>query len=273
MLLGIEEAPCVSIITVTFNAEKVIEETIDSIIRQDFTNYEMIVIDGGSRDNTLDILNKYRKFINFMVSEPDNGIYDAMNKGINHSRGKWLCFMNAGDVFYNDHVLTDVFSNHDYSEQAKLLYGDVSMVFDNNRECIKNSSTLKGRDVPINLCHQATFTDGDYLREHNYDVSYKIAADTNSFYNIYKAGYILQYVPVIISKYEASLGVSSKNVNLIFKEFMRVEGLTPKNNEWWRRWLKNKVRLLFMHCLPSKLYSEIMVRRLFKVQNNRQKQS
>ena len=90
---------CVTVVTVTYNAQDYLEKTIQSIISQSYSDIEYIIIDGGSTDGTLDIIKKYEKNITYWVSESDNGIYDAMNKGIKKASGEWINFMNAGDGF------------------------------------------------------------------------------------------------------------------------------------------------------------------------------
>ena len=100
--------PKISIITVSFNAVKVIEETIVSVINQTYTNVEYIIIDGGSTDGTVDIIKEYADKISYWVSESDKGIYDAMNKGGIKALGDFLYFLNAGDSFYNKSSLMSV---------------------------------------------------------------------------------------------------------------------------------------------------------------------
>lgn len=113
----------VSVVTVCFNAEKLIEETILSVINQTYSDIEYIIIDGASTDGTMNIVNRYRDRIAVIVSEPDKGIYDAMNKGIALATGEWLNFMNAGDVFCNEKVLKNIFSQN-YDEKISFIYSD-----------------------------------------------------------------------------------------------------------------------------------------------------
>lgn len=97
--------PKFSIITVTYNAAKVLEDTIQSIVTQTYKNLEYIIVDGGSTDETLDIIHKYQEHITTVISEPDQGLYDAMNKGIKLATGDYLCFLNAGDGLHEDDTL------------------------------------------------------------------------------------------------------------------------------------------------------------------------
>ena len=100
--------PKISVITVCFNAVETIEETILSVINQTYSNIEYIIIDGASTDGTVDIVNKYRDKIACFVSEPDKGIYDAMNKAVKVAKGDWLFFINSDDVFINNECLQNV---------------------------------------------------------------------------------------------------------------------------------------------------------------------
>jgi glycosyltransferase involved in cell wall biosynthesis len=115
--------PNLTIITVCFNDADQLEKTILSVINQTYSNYEYVIIDGASTDGTANIIKKYSDKINVWVSEPDNGIYDAMNKGLDKAKGEWVNFMNAGDTFASNTVLADVFS-FEYPDYIKFLYSD-----------------------------------------------------------------------------------------------------------------------------------------------------
>lgn len=110
--------PLISVVTVSYNAVTTIEKTILSVINQNYSNIEYIVIDGGSIDGTVDIIKKYADKITYWVSEPDKGIYDAMNKGIIVATGEWINFMNTGDTFYNENVFSEIFELNSYTEDV-----------------------------------------------------------------------------------------------------------------------------------------------------------
>ena len=102
----------VSVVTVCYNAIGGIEKTISSVLGQSFPEMEYIVIDGGSQDGTAEVIRQYADRIDYFVSEPDGGIYPAMNKGLKHATGRWVNFMNSGDLFASSHVLSDLFGKH-----------------------------------------------------------------------------------------------------------------------------------------------------------------
>ncbi len=110
----------VSIITVVYNSKNNISKTIESVINQTYKNYEYIIIDGGSTNGTLDIINDYSASISKIISESDKGIYDAMNKEINFAIGDWVYFLNSGDVFFSNETIKKIFS---LEQKSGLIYG------------------------------------------------------------------------------------------------------------------------------------------------------
>ena len=112
-----------TVITVSYNEATNIELTIQSVLSQIYSNLEYIVIDGGSDDGTVDIIKKYADKISYWVSEPDKGIFDAMNKGIKVANGEWINFMNCGDSFVDKDILADVFTNREYTD-TDIIFGD-----------------------------------------------------------------------------------------------------------------------------------------------------
>ena len=113
--------PKFSIITVTYNAEAVLEDTIQSVISQTYHHVEYILVDGASKDGTLSIIDRYRDRITRIVSEPDKGLYDAMNKGIRLATGDYLCFLNAGDSFHEDDTLQQMVRSISGNELPDVL--------------------------------------------------------------------------------------------------------------------------------------------------------
>ena len=120
--------PRFSVITVTYNAEKVLEDTIQSVISQTYHHVEYIIVDGASKDGTMAIVNRYRDRISQVVSEPDKGLYDAMNKGIALATGDYLCFLNAGDSFHEDDTLQKMVHSINANELPDVLYGQTALV-------------------------------------------------------------------------------------------------------------------------------------------------
>ena len=125
---SVHPTPKFSIITVTYNAEKVLEDTILSVISQTYHHVEYIIVDGGSEDKTLSIIDRYRSRIHTVVSEPDKGLYDAMNKGISLATGDYLCFLNAGDCFHEDNTLQQMIHTIIGNELPDVLYGETAIV-------------------------------------------------------------------------------------------------------------------------------------------------
>lgn len=166
----------ISIITVVFNSVSTIEDTILSLFSQDFMHYEYIIVDGGSTDGTIEIIKKYQDKITLWVSEPDNGIYDAMNKGVKLATGQFVQFLNAGDIFINSHSLYNI------SEYLKKD-ADISLfayLMDNKKYLSDLSFWNLLRGMP---CHQAIFYKRQYLREFPFNVRFKYSADYHNLLN------------------------------------------------------------------------------------------
>ena len=175
-----KKIPKISILTVTYNAERLIEKTIQSVLMQDFKDLEYLVIDGGSTDKTLVLLNKYN--INY-VSEPDEGVSDAFNKGISKAKGEYILFLNAGDYFSDKGVLRSVFS---IDLGADVVYGKVLVSFDRNGhhiESIHGSIKLPLNKLPT--VHQGMiFTRNTFDQLGAFDKRYKYAMDYDHYHRI-----------------------------------------------------------------------------------------
>lgn len=182
------ENPLISIITVTINAEKLLKETWNSAINQTFNDFELILVDGGSKDNTVKVANEYAHFIGTIISEPDNGIYDAMNKGIKAAKGEWVYFLNAGDILYNDSVLAEVFENNSF-KNFELIYAKVQTINEPTGVNYLNGKLVQYSDFFSHypICHQATFTHKNAFEKIGfYNTNYKLVSDTTWFATFFK---------------------------------------------------------------------------------------
>jgi glycosyltransferase involved in cell wall biosynthesis len=197
----------VTVVTVVFNGEKSLEETIKSIINQTYQNIEYIIVDGGSTDGTLDIIRKYEHAIDHWVSEPDKGIYDAMNKGISIASGDWINFMNAGDSFYSPDTVKRIFDCVIHNE--KILYGNVHIRY---KDFVRVEVASNPRKLwrGMQFSHQSVFCDLEYHKQNLFNIKNKICADLEFFYKAYKNQINFKHVPVIVSSVEVG-GVSESN--------------------------------------------------------------
>ncbi len=167
--------PLISIITVVYNGEKFLEKTIQSVINQSYKNIEYIIIDGGSRDKTVDIIKKYEDKIDYWVSEKDDGIYDAMNKGIKVARGEFIAFLNADDWYEKDSVQY-VVDAYNKNKDVDFFYGDLNFLKENKEAILwKGNKGFKGLEIP----HPTCFIRGVVLKQNLFDTNFKIAADAD----------------------------------------------------------------------------------------------
>jgi glycosyltransferase involved in cell wall biosynthesis len=214
--------PLVSVITVCLNSSKDIEKTITSVINQTYPNLEYVIVDGGSDDGTLEIIKKYGSSISQWISEPDEGIYDAMNKGINLSSGDWLIFINSGDSFSDADVLEKIINilneEKNTSGNTGLIYGNALVVNEELGIEYKLGKKIKGiRDFYFSfdkqpVCHQAVLFYRSLFKEIGpYDRSYILLGDYEWFIRFFsgKRGYIAKYINADIVKFQMD-GLSFK---------------------------------------------------------------
>ncbi len=216
----------ISVVTVCYNAVESIEETILSVLDQTYPDVEYIIIDGGSKDGTVDIIKKYANRLAYWITEPDKGIYDAMNKGINIATGDYINFMNAGDRFSQFNIL-DSFSEL-VSKDADVIYGDVIIKY--------KGKFLRRKPLHLNkfistqpFCHQSSFVKLQLLKKCLFDTSLRIAADYNFFYRCYSEQKSFQYVPIAISIYDSTNGVSTDSLPELMNEKFKIWGI---ENNW-----------------------------------------
>ncbi len=204
----------VTIVTVTYNAEELLEETILSVINQSYKNIEYIIIDGESTDGTIDIIKKYEDKIDYWMSEPDDGIYFAMNKAIEKATGKWINFMNAGDTFFDLGTIDYVMQQK--NNQAELIYG--------NFQIKENGVVRKAWDQSqwhfhMPFCHQTLFTLTSIMKKELFDISFRLAADHNFIMKMYEQKKVFFYIDKTLAIF--GLGGFAESNNFL----MRIESL------------------------------------------------
>jgi glycosyltransferase involved in cell wall biosynthesis len=198
-----------SIITINKNNASGLEKTIQSVIDQAFKDYEYIIIDGGSTDGSVNIIKQYADKINYWISEPDKGVYNAMNKGILKARGEYCYFLNSGDSLFDDNILKKVF---DENLKEDIIYGNVFRLSKNGDNSIANAPDKWTLITFLNetIAHQAAFIKRQLFFEISlYDETLNIVSDWVFFVIaiiIYNKSYI--HVPYCISNWE-NWGISS----------------------------------------------------------------
>lgn len=216
--------PLVSIITVVFNDGRNIEEVIKNVINQSYPNIEYIIIDGGSTDNTLDIIKKYDDKIDYWVSKKDNGIYDAMNKGVGAATGEWVNFMNAGDSFYHMTTIEDLMDT--VPTTADLVYGD-TYYKENEKLALIKTYHVEDLWMSMICSHQSLFVRTAILKKRPFNIQYKISSDFDFIYYCYVNKYVFYDANKIIAVHSVD-GVSEKNIITRMMERWRiVNSYTP----------------------------------------------
>lgn len=211
----------ISIITVAYNNKFGLEETIKSVISQSYKDFEFIIIDGGSNDGTKELLESYSTKIDYWMSEPDKGIYNAMNKGIAKATGQYLIFMNSGDRFSSPDILEKIaphFGNED------IIYGNAYYELEDRKkyEYRIPSKITVGSLLKEPICHQSAFFRKELFEKYGlYDEKNKIASDWTFMMDIFIHHNISQkYINEFISIFEKT-GISNTNTDLSFSEQRR----------------------------------------------------
>ena len=235
----------VTVVTAVLNDAGHIEQTILSVISQTDIEIEYIIVDGGSKDGTLELIGKYKDKISLLISEPDRGVYDAMNKGIKYSTGDFVYFLNSGDVLLNPSILSKI-KLEELKERNAIIYGNVVVAYGNiealekPRPFFNSKMKFKG----IGICHQSMFFPGKLIRNEKYDLSYNIAADYDLAYRLWRKGTVFLYKDITIAKYDWGKGISSNPYKLldVYRENARVchQQLNPL---YWAKMILEYIRL------------------------------
>jgi glycosyltransferase len=237
----------VSIITVVYNNERHICDAINSVLSQDYRHIEYIVIDGCSNDNTFDIVSKYKDQISVIVSEPDCGIYDALNKGISRSSGDVIGFLNSDDFFANQLVVSDIVRAFD-SSSADVVYGDLDYISLRTGNVIRHWKSgifsinkLKYGWMPP---HPSFYVKRHIYTAHNktFNLSYRISSDYDSMLRVLNSDNVkVFYLSKVLVKMRLG-GVSNKNLSSIFLKIQEDYSILKSNN------IGGITALLFKNC-------------------------
>ncbi len=215
--------PLVSVITVCYNSAHLLQRTIKSLRLQTYSEIEYIVIDGASKDNTKQIIKENQDIINLWISEPDNGLYYAMNKGLDLANGEYVIYINAGDMFYSPDTLEKVFANH--QDDVDIYYGDTMILAENQKEIGSRrlgppkQLTKDSFRWGMTVCHQSIFIKRTIAPKYN--TSYRITADYDWVLTSIENAKKIVNTNTYISKF-LSGGLSSKHIVKANKERFRI---------------------------------------------------
>lgn len=207
----------VSVITVSYNAASSIEKTILSVIEQRDCSLQYIIIDGGSSDDTQDIIRKYHDKVDIFISEPDKGVYDAMNKGLRYATGEYVIFMNSGDTFYNNTVIRDSL----LIRGKGIIYGKAKFQYRNpDKEVIYSFKANKYTLTRKNICHQAIFYPRLCFEKGNcYNLKYEILSDWEFNLRMFKK-YPFVFIDKVICNFSCDgMSCSNKRDEIFLSDF------------------------------------------------------
>lgn len=193
--------PKITIITITYNSEKTVRETLESVRKQQYKNLEYLIIDGGSKDSTLKIVEEYEDIVTNIVSEPDNGISDAMNKGIRLASGDLI------GIIHSDDCLAEGALNRlaqSWNDNSDVYYGHVLVMDEESNpiHILKAQQDLHGMEYGFRIIHPATFvTKQAYQKYGVFDLNYKCAMDYDLLLRFYKAGANFKYIDTVLAHY------------------------------------------------------------------------
>lgn len=230
--------PLITIVTVCYNSVELIEKTLKSVLKQRYANKEYVVIDGASTDGTKKIVEQYIDSIDFFVSEPDKGIYHAMNKAVEVAKGEWVIFMNAGDLFLDNEVLEKV--SQSLCIETDVLYGDI-LTARNGDLVLKEAPPEITHLHRMSFCHQAVFTRTSLLRSFPFDEKYKLSADFKLYKQLSLKEFVFKRLPIPITIYDRT-GLSNSQRSRGLAENIAI----IKEIDNWQEKLRLLPRLYFV---------------------------
>ena len=266
------DKPLVSIITVCYNSEKYISDTIESVLNQTYDNIEYIIVDGESTDNTLDIIKEYEpKFNGRMrwVSESDNGIYDAMNKGIEMANGKIIGIINSDDWY--DLNAVKIVVNEFFSNKAKVVYGDMYKWDLNNSYFFKGNIT-RNLNKNFNLNHPTIFIKKSvYNKYGKFDTTFPLGADKDLILRLLNNDVTITKINSVLANFRFGGVTSRYSIKFILKKPILYFKLLRKNDYGYlfsfRKAILKFLRS-FRNYILSKIFSEQQLKKLKEIKFN-----
>ena len=243
--------PFISIITISYNSDSTIEETIRSVVSQDYDNFEYIIVDGGSSDYTLSIVDKYRSKITKCISEKDHGISDAFNKGIRNAQGEIIGIINSDDILEKDALkkIADY-----YSPTVDVYSGDLYL-WDSATGKMRRCSpdlTFKSLKVQYKVCHPSRFIRKDaYYKWGMYDLNLRYKMDIDLLVRFFRNGARFLHIPYPLARFRLG-GTTSDNIQKKKKDYY----LFITNNGWTnidfkKVWIASRIKSFIKRVISS----------------------
>ena len=222
-----------SIITINYNNIEGLKKTAESVISQIFRCFEWIIIDGGSNDGSKEFIEslaaKPEANVSFWCSEPDKGIFNAMNKGIAKAKGEYLNFMNSGDYFLDKDTLSRV-AEYIATNKGDVFYGDCVLDYGERKKTMEHPSSLDIYElIVLPLCHQAMFFSNRVFRNEQYDEQYKISSDCVKNIKLMLEEYIFRKIDIVVCVFDKH-GISTSSIDRNVEEYHNaIEEIVPKH--------------------------------------------
>ena len=259
----------ISVITVVFNDKAHIRQTMESFFSQTWEDKEYIVIDGGSTDGTADIINEYSNRLAFWCSEPDGGIYDAMNKGISHAKGEWINFLNSGDLYASPHALEQAIRKAPAPDEADVIYGDSIERSDDNGDVYKRASDFSMMNYGPIYRHGSSLVRTEVHKKYLYDLTqkgtYGYALDWLQIHQLYREGYRFQYTDAIIEIYLLNGASFGYKQNLTYnrmvvtgKPLTLIDKLTIRKTVWLNHFKQSAFYRWLVALLTEYLLNDVL---------------
>lgn len=253
--------PRVSVVTVVLDDPEGLLLTIESVLSQTYQNIQFVVVDGGSRADTLDVIENYKNQIDIVISEVDRGVYDAMNKGLLKADGEWISFMNSGDVFFSQDTIFEAFRSA-IPLNVKILFGDVVVKYPSGDNLFLEASPNPMK-YGMSFCHQSAFVRTEFHQMRPFDLTYKYAADFAFFYEANRQKNCFLYLKKTVSNVRYG-GLSNINRGSVFLEYFNI----VQREDWYIKFyflfkiMDSQIRSIAKIVLPKSFVMYIFRRKI-----------